>query len=148
MQVVPLNFFISCFDRHRESEAQVGIEDVSRQCSSMTFFLQPRLPLRTHWIVIEHRMISPLNFCVSHFLQPKKRQAALLGRTPRRYCRTILVRSSSIEFSMSVLKVLLLTLRPWINQITWPNSCKSSCIITFLFYTSSWKFGKYYIRAR
>ena len=36
------------------------------------------------------------------------------------------------------------TLRPWINQITWPNSCNSSCKITFSFYKmSSWKFGKY-----
>ena len=33
--------------------------------------------------------------------------------------------------------------KPWINQITWPNSCKSSCTMTFLFYKmSSWKFGK------
>ena len=37
-----------------------------------------------------------------------------------------------------------LLLRPWINQIAWPNSCKSSCKVTFLFYKmSSWKFEKY-----
>ena len=34
-------------------------------------------------------------------------------------------------------------LRSWINQITWPNFCKISCKITFLFYKiSSWKFLK------
>ena len=35
-------------------------------------------------------------------------------------------------------------LRPWINQITWSNSCKIPCKINFIFYKISfWKFGKY-----
>ena len=38
-------------------------------------------------------------------------------------------------------------LRSWINQITWPNSYKRPCKITFWFYKmSSFKFGKYNIK--
>ena len=37
-----------------------------------------------------------------------------------------------------------ISLRPWINQITWKNPCKSICKINFLFQKiSSCKFGKY-----
>ena len=42
-------------------------------------------------------------------------------------------------------RYIIFLLRPWINQIMWPNLWKSLCQIPFLFYKISfWKFGKYY----
>ena len=76
------------------------------------------------------------------------------GDTPTRYAWLRMLRHGSVvratsSYVLGSLPVYsytyLYTLWPWINQITWPNSCKSSCKITFFFYKiSSWKFGKYY----
>ena len=52
--------------------------------------------------------------------------------------------STVLHSHIFLLGCIFFVLRPWINQITLPNSCQSSCKITFLFYKISfWKFRKY-----
>ena len=79
------------------------------------------------------------------------------------YCWTTILLSqrnipvNSTKYSLISLKILIflrgmakvalksaINLRPWINQISWPNSCKSFCKILFLLYKIfSWRFRKY-----
>ena len=60
------------------------------------------------------------------------------------FCSSLVLRRYNLRYAFCTVWSFAAILKPWISQIMWPNSCKSSCKITFLFYKIfSCKFRKY-----